>query len=673
MKKYQSIFWSLFVVLFAGLSLTSCDEDDLVTDQYGNEIKLNSFGPCPVLRGGTLRFLGSNLDQITEVRLPGADPITAIDVKKSGNVSEIWIEVPKEKCEPGIVTLVTAKGGEIKTITPVTYEENVVLGKVYIGQEDNLSGKVGDIVTFTGDYLNLMHQVVFADDVRVDEKDFKSHDRYTITVAIPKEAKTGRPMLSDANPDGENLLYADDAITVALPTATDVAPTTLKAGATITINGTSLEQIEKVNLAGAAIEADAITVAADGKSLTFTLPATATDGEVTLVTYSGVSIPAGSIETVVPTNLSAAPAPVKNGADVTISGKDLDLVTAIAFPSAYGELKTVAADKVVAAVPETAQEGDITLTLANGKTVTVAYTLVKPTVTECTPSELMAGNNVIIKGTDLDLVASVSLPGDPEQTVAAESFVAQSATAIALTVPTACAGTGLKLNLKNGTTVEVSGMLTIAPATDPAVSEMPAKIVIGEKATLKGKNFYNAESVYLGDVKVTKIVSKTNDEIVFTVPEMATGEVDVVFVTPEGKRIVAGKTVVDVPEIDFATFAKYEDQSSLISYPFNFDWSDSKGKIRIFKADLAAIGLTAGQSKIIVYKPAGVTGQIQVNHCNWGSLTTIADWDGSAERIEYVIDQAFIDAVEGQNDGWSDTALILQGDMKGVTKMTILP
>lgn len=673
MKKYQSIFWSLFVVLFAGLSLTSCDEDDLVTDQYGNEIKLNSFGPCPVLRGGTLKFLGSNLDQITEVRLPGADPITAIDVKKSGNVSEIWIEVPKEKCEPGIVTLITAKGGEIKTITPVTYEENIVLGKVYIGQEDNLSGKVGDIVTFTGDYLNLMHQVVFADDVRVDEKDFKSHDRYTITVAIPKEARTGRPMLSDANPDGENLLYADDAITIALPTATSVAPTSLKAGATLTVSGTSLEQIEKVNLNGASVEADALTVASDGNTLTFALPETATDGEVTLVTYSGVSIPAGSIETVVPTNLSAAPAPVKNGADVTINGKDLDLVTAIAFPNADGELKTVAADKVVAAVPEAAQEGDITLTLANGKTVTVAYTLVKPTVTECTPSGLMAGNNVIIKGTDLDLVASVTLPGDPEQTVAAESFVAQSAAAIALTVPTACAGTGLKLNLKNGTTIEVSGMLTITPATDPAVSEMPAKIVIGEKATLKGKNFYNAESVYLGDVKVTKIVSKTNDEIIFTVPEMATGEIEVVFITPEGKRIVAGKTVVDVAEVDFATFAKYEDQSGFITYPFNFDWSDSKGKIRIFKADLAAIGLTAGKSKIIVYKPAGVTGQIQVNNCNWVGITTIADWEGTAEVLEYVIDQAFIDAVEGQSDGWSDTALILQGDMKGVTKMTILP
>ena len=111
MKRYKSLFWSFCALMLAGLSLTACSEDDLVTDQYGNEIKLNSFGPCPVLRGGTLKFLGSNLDQITQVNLPGADPITAIDVKASGKVSEIWIQVPKEKCEPGIVTLVTAKGG----------------------------------------------------------------------------------------------------------------------------------------------------------------------------------------------------------------------------------------------------------------------------------------------------------------------------------------------------------------------------------------------------------------------------------------------------------------------------------------------------------------------------------------------------------------------------------
>ncbi len=670
MKKYQSLFWSLCVMLLAGLTFTACSEDDLVTDQYGNEIKLNSFGPCPVLRGGTLKFLGSNLDQITQVNLPGADPITVIDVKAAGRVSEIWIQVPKEKCEPGIVTLITAKGGEIKTITPVTYEENVVLEKVYVGSEGNLNGKVGDIVTFKGDYLNLMHEVVFADDVRVPEADFVAHDRYTISVAIPREAKTGRPMLSDTNPDGENLLYADESINIALPTATGVAPAKMKAGETVTVTGTTLQLIEKVLLSGAEIEGDGIKASADGNTLIFALPATATDGEVTLVTFSGIKIPAGSIETVVPTELVAAPAPVKNGAEVTVSGKDLDLVTAIAFPNAGGELKSVAAAKVVAVVPEAAQEGDITLSLANGKQVTVAYTLVKPVVTECTPNALVAGNKVIIKGSDLDLVASVTLPGDPAQTVT--EFAAHNEKAIALTVPTACAGSGLVLNLKNGTSVEASG-LTIQAATEPAISEAPQKMIIGENATLKGKNFYNVEAIYLGSVKVVKILSKTNDEITFQVPEMATGEVEITFVTPDGARIVSGKTVVDVPEIDFATFAKDEQQTGLVSWPFNFSWSDSSGKMRIFKTDLKAMNLQAGKSKIIVYKTAGITGQIQINNANWGGIYTIADWDGSVERIEWVVDDAFMDAVNNIADGWSDTALILQGDLAGVKKMTILP
>ena len=658
--------------LLAGITLTACDDgDELSTDQYGNEITLNSFGPCPVLRGGVLKFLGSNLDQVTEVNLPGADPITAIDIKASGKHSEIWINVPKEKCEPGIVILKTAKGGEIKTITPITYEENVELTTVYVGQEGNLSGKVGDLVTFKGDYLNLMHEVIFADDVRVPETEFVAHDRYTITVAIPKEAKTGRPMLSDANPEGENLLYAENAITIALPSAAGITPAKIKAGETATVTGTSLQLIENVELGGGVVvENEGIKTSADGKSLYFVIPGTATDGEVNLITFSGVKIPAGAIETVVPTELSAAPAPVKNGADITITGKDLDLVESIAFPNAGGELKAAEASKIVATVPEKAQEGDITLSLANGKQVTVAYSLVKPTVTECTPNTLVAGNKVIIKGTDLDLVESVTLPGDPAQTVS--EFAAQNAKAIALVIPTACAGSGLTLNLKNGTSVEASG-LTIQAATAPAISEAPAKIIIGEKTTIKGKNFYNVEAIYLGSVKVTKIISKTNEEITFQVPEMATGEVEINFVTPDGTKVVAGKIVVDVPEIDFATFAKDEQQTGFVSWPFNFSWGDSAGKMRIFRADLLAMNLQSGKSKIIVYKTAGVTGQIQVNNANWGAITTIADWDGSTERIEWIVDDTFIDAINNVFDGWSDTALILQGDLAGVQKMTILP
>lgn len=148
MKKISKIF-AMLVVALVGLSLTACsDGDDLSTDQYGNEISLQSFGPCPVLRGGTLYLYGSNLDQIEEIDLPGADPITAYEILQSGKQSKISIQVPAEKCEPGQIVLKTKKGGEITSITPITYREDIEIKDFYVGDnESSKVGNVGDVVT----------------------------------------------------------------------------------------------------------------------------------------------------------------------------------------------------------------------------------------------------------------------------------------------------------------------------------------------------------------------------------------------------------------------------------------------------------------------------------------------------------------------------------------------
>lgn len=157
----------VLLLLCSTFSFTACDRDDLNTDQYGNEISVLSFGPCPVLRGGILSFKGSNLDQITEVDLPGADPITAINVVQAGTKSEINIEVPAEKCDTGIVVLKTAKGGEIRTLTPITYTETIRFDNMFVGTEGNLDGAVGQTLTINGDYLNNVHTVIFANGVEV--------------------------------------------------------------------------------------------------------------------------------------------------------------------------------------------------------------------------------------------------------------------------------------------------------------------------------------------------------------------------------------------------------------------------------------------------------------------------------------------------------------------------
>lgn len=669
MKKISKIF-AMLVVALVGLSLTACnDGDDLSTDQYGNDISLQSFGPCPVLRGGTLYLYGTNLDQIESVNLPGADPITAYEIIQSGYNSKISIQVPAEKCEPGQIVLKTKKGGEITSVSPITYREDIEITKFFVGNEGTMVGNVGDVVTIKGDYLNLMHGVIFAGSDTIKEAEFVGHDRYTIQVKIPVEARTGVITLTDTLKDGTSLETKEE-LTINTPEATPIENRNIKAGEILSIKGSAFDQIASVKFEGATVDA------ADFKSqsaaeITVAVPAKATDGTFYVVTKSGIEVPVGNIITVVPTQLVATPNPVKNGTEITITGKDMDLITGIAFPNAAAsQLNKVETTKITATVPEDAQEGDITLSLANGKTVTVAYTLVKPTVASCTPAAITAGEKTVIKGTDLDLVKSITFPGDVEQTV--DKFAAQNAQAIAVTVPAACAGSGFKLNLKNGTTIEVKDALSIKAATDPAIASItPGEATAGSTITITGKNFQNIQNLYIGSYKVNRYTSRTNTEIVCQVPANAeVGTYKIVMEDPDGNKIEGPEFKVVPAEKDIATITNNMDNSA-IKYPYNFTWDDT-GRFRIMKADLIKLGVKVG-SKMLFYKEAGATGQVQINNANWGGIDTVADWNGDQNCVVKVFDAAMMEAVNSISDGWSDTAFILQGDMKNVTKIAILP
>lgn len=671
MKRHnKSFLWLVLLLICSTFAFTSCDRDDLNTDQYGNEISVLSYGPNPVLRGGVLTFKGANLDQITEIDLPGAEAITSINVVTSGKNSEINIEVPAEKCEPGIVTLKTAKNGEIKTLTPITYIENLKFTGFYVGEnKENLVGNVGDVLTIEGDYLNNITSVIFANGATMDAENFKSQTRYQIQLVIPAEAGEGRFQISDGN----NYMYSEGALSINAPEIdanNAIGKSLIKAGETEVLRGTSLDQIASIELNGATVEA------ADFKSqtaseITFVISSKVADGEITAVTKSGIRISFGEITTVVPSQLVATPSPIKNGEEITISGKDMDLITGIAFPNAKdSKLNKVETTKVTSTVPEDAQEGDITLSLDNGKTVTVAYKLVKPTVTACAPAAITAGEKTIIKGTDLDLVKSITFPGDVEQTV--EKFAAQNANAIAVTVPAACAGTGFKLNLKNGTTIEEKDKLSIKAATDPAIASItPGEATAGSTITITGKNFQNIQNLYIGSYKVNRYTSRTNTEIVCQVPANAeVGTYKIVMEDPDGNKIEGPEFKVVPAEKDIATITTNIDNSA-IKYPYNFTWDDT-GRFRIMKADLIKLGVKVG-SKMLFYKEAGATGQVQINNANWGAIDTVSDWDGNKDCIVKVFDAAMMEAVNSISDGWGDTAFILQGDLKNVTKIAILP
>ena len=665
MKKISKIF-AMLVVALVGLSLTACnDGDDLSTDQYGNDISLQSFGPCPVLRGGTLYLYGTNLDQIESVNLPGADPITAYEILQSGYNSKISIQVPAEKCETGQIVLKTKKGGEITSVSPITYREDIEITKFFVGNEGTMVGNVGDVVTIKGDYLNLMHGVIFAGSDTIKEAEFVGHDRYTIQVKIPVEARTGVITLTDTLKDGTSLETKEE-LTINTPEATPIENRNIKAGEILSIKGSAFDQIASVKFEGATVDA------ADFKSqsateITVAVPVKATDGTFYVVTKSGVEVPVGNIITVVPTQLVATPNPVKNGAEITITGKDMDLITGIAFPNAKeSKLNKVETTKVTSTVPEDAQKGDITLSLDNGKTVAVAYTLVEPTVASCTPAAIIAGEKTVIKGTDLDLVASITFPGDVEQTV--EKFAAQNANAIAVTVPAACAGTGFKLNLKNGITINIDGQLSIKAATDPAIASVtPGEAIAGSTITITGKNFQNIQNLYIGSYKVNRYTSRSNTEIVCQVPATAeVGTYKIVMEDLDGNKIEGPEFKVVPAEKDIAELVTNMDNGK-ITYPFDFSWSSGSGKFYLTKDVFEKVKVKVG-SKLIVYKDPTVKGQVQINknEDGWPNITTIADWNPSESKLEYVFDETAVEVAHS-------CGFAIQGDLTRVTKITILP
>ena len=486
MKKINNIF-TLLVMALMGLSLAACSNDDLDTNQYQGGVSLNAFGPSPVMRGGQLRFIGSNLDQIREVRIPGVDAITTIEVVKAGVPSEIRVTVPHDGPEVGNVVLVANNDQEITTKSTLTYTEGIVIKSI------TPSAMPGDVIEIKGDedgYLNLIHSMAFADNVVVSEKDFLQHDRYTIKVKVPEDAKTGKLQfytadltVGDAAKLDYQIVLSDDRLIVGTPTVAKVkgrnevdaeGTITAKAGETVTVTGDYMQLIKAVKVGG--VEITELTIAEDGKSLSFVLPAEAPDGAIDLVCKSDVEVPAAMVETVKPSDCVAAPAPVKAGAALTISGKDMDLVTAVEFDNAdalSGEAISVAADKVVVtAVPETATEGKLRLVMANGQKVEVEFTLVKPTATGYNANPASAGSTIQIIGTDLDLVKSVDF-GGAEATVEKDA-VSADGTTLNVKVPMAAASGAPVLKLANGVTINAP-KLTINEAVFCYVTELPGE------------------------------------------------------------------------------------------------------------------------------------------------------------------------------------------------------
>lgn len=410
-----SAWWMACLVLLSSLTFTACDTNDVDTNQYKGGISLNVFGPSPVLRGGELRFLGCGMDQVASVLIPGCDAITDIQLISA---EEIRVIVPQTAL-PGYVTLMLRNGESIVTKTQLTYSE-----PVSIESFSPETVRPGDVLTIKGEYLNLMHQVIFAENVIVSDEviaeeeateatsKFLKHTRNEIQVRVPEEAQSGKIILSDGA-EIPNRLYSEVELQVVLPSVAEVADyNNIKPGAIMTVTGENFDLVKEVRMEnGEKVEFEFST---ENKTLQFTLPANAVSGFIYVVPASGVQIPVASIELAKPGNFSCATSDVAAGGQITIQGENLDLVSAVIFSGEVeGEIISQSPEQLIVSVPALAQSGSVTFKMANGEQVSALnLTINQPChIVSSLEEDFEAGKEMIVEVANGELLTEVKING----------------------------------------------------------------------------------------------------------------------------------------------------------------------------------------------------------------------------------------------------------------------
>lgn len=639
------------MAVLTGLSLTGCSEDDLGTNQYqgGNIVSLNVWGPNPVMYGGTIMFKGSNLEQVSQIILPGCDPITNIEVVRSGVPSDIRITVPTEAFGTDYVTLITNTGQEIVTSTEISFEQGMEL-KAF----SPASVMPGETLTVTGEYLQLAECIQFSEEVYVSKDDFVSQGRNEIQVIVPEDARTGIIYLldldvtkytqEDLNSMTYNAIPSEDALEVGTPAVASLSSprgeaealgtVTAKAGETVTITGSYLNLVSSLKFGdedsetGVSEMAD-FTVDEKGETLTLTLPSDAPDGDINLVCKSGVEVPAGVLVTVGPSNCVATPSPVKAGAALTVTGSDMDVVTSVEMPNVSDGIDITVSESavVITAVPTTAQEGSLVLRMANGKGVEVAFTLVKPAVTGYENNPVSAGGALTMYGTDLDLVTGVQFGEDSD---VAEVEVSADGTSLTLTVPMNAATGSPTLLLANGTSVD--GLeLTVEEAVFCYATALPGddeELQAGGTLTLTIVNGDKLTGVEVNG-SAAQYVLANGSQLIIGLPDTAGANTAIRLISSNGEITY---TVNVTPQTEVNTVI-WEGMVDLGSWSINWQFGDNTQSTGESATAFADIDLAVGDVIHLYATAYNDWWQIQFFNGHWEGQTSIGETFGNGNNV----------------------------------------
>ncbi len=527
MHKIQIKFhnWALLIatlcVVSAGLLVTSCEGKE----EEDTKVVLQSFGPMPIARGAELKFIGLNLDKVTSVVLPNDITITTFTKKEP---TLLTLTVPQEAM-PGYVMLKTPDGN-ITTKTTIGFSE-----PISIAGFTPATVKAGDVLTITGDYLNLVGEVILSDRIVVSEDDFTSHTRTEIKLEVPATAQTGKIAVSNGEEE-PIIVYSAATLNVTLPAFTSVTPNPVKAGTNLTIAGTNLDLVLSVKLGGGkVIEAEDFDTHS-ATQIVISVPEDTKDGKVIMVPASGVEVTsAADLVMVIPT-VAVTPVTLKNGQDITVTGTNLDLISSVVFGgNKQGTIKAGGtATEILVTVPDDAVDGVVSFFTRADKEITGPnLTMIVPAFSSFSPTSARAGTTVTVAGTDLDLITMVTFTGGIDGTIGA-----RTATSLTVTVPVGAKSGKITLTTKNGTQIVSAIDFTLLANLPTFGSYTQFRGEPGKILTINGTNMLLVkELIFPGNIAATAYGIKTDTRIDVYVPMNVTrGYGTIGILTYEGEQ-----------------------------------------------------------------------------------------------------------------------------------------
>ncbi len=501
---------------------------------------ITSITPSSGPEGTTIGIQGTNLNTVTAVRFAGA--FGAVDAQFNAPIASAMSAVVPTGAITGPITLVSPGNPDVVSATNFTITSAT---QPTITQFNPNNGVVNSSVTIIGTNLPFVTGVKFTgqNSTLVPATWALAGGGINITAQVPFGAISGPIYLESAgNPDA----VSTNSYTVTGangPSISRVEPNSGLVGAVVKIFGRNLTIVNSIRFTNN-VNATNFRIF-NNDSLEVTVPTGAQTGRITLTSQGHPNAPSPSSFTIIDPNAPAvnsiSPSSALPGANIVLSGVNLNLVQTVRFTSQFGNAQAaftiVNSTTINVIVPNNAITGNISLTYTGSSNIITGpiFTLrvPNPTITSFDPNPVGRGGTVRIIGRDLSAATQAQFLNSAGGVSNGGTFRVIDTGTVSCTVPALAVtgpvtlqfgATGTPLTSSFDLNIDISGT-----PTENIKSFSPGSGFTGSTVTVIGKGFSTVQNITIGTSGTT--ATFVNDTtLTFVVPTTATtGPITIVF------------------------------------------------------------------------------------------------------------------------------------------------